>query len=70
MQPFGFFATVEGLGGDGLVPVSTLGVERFHYDEAARALTGEESGDSYRIGQRIPLRLVEANPARHPCVSS
>ncbi|HEX8450413.1 MAG TPA: RNB domain-containing ribonuclease, partial [Allosphingosinicella sp.] len=25
VQPFGFFATVEGLGGDGLVPVSTLG---------------------------------------------
>ena len=25
VQPFGFFATVEALGGDGLVPVSTLG---------------------------------------------
>ena len=62
VQPFGFFATVEDLGGDGLVPVSTLGVERFHYDEAARTLTGEDSGDTYRIGQAIPLRLVEANP--------
>jgi ribonuclease R len=62
VQPFGFFATVEDLGGDGLVPVSTLGVERFHYDEAARTLTGEDSGDTYRIGQTIPLRLVEANP--------
>jgi ribonuclease R len=62
VQPFGFFATVEDLGGDGLVPVSTLGVERFHYDEAARTLTGENSGDTYRIGQTIPLRLVEANP--------
>jgi ribonuclease R len=62
VQPFGFFATVEDLGGDGLVPVSTLGVERFHYDEAARSLIGEESGESYRIGQRLELRLVEANP--------
>jgi len=62
VQPFGFFATVEDLGGDGLVPVSTLGVERFHYDEGARTLTGEDSGEAYRIGQRIPLRLVEANP--------
>jgi ribonuclease R len=62
IQPFGFFATVEGLGGDGLVPVSTLGIERFHYDEGARTLTGEDSGEAYRIGQRIPLRLVEANP--------
>ena len=31
VQPFGFFATVEGLGGDGLVPVSTLGAERLRY---------------------------------------
>ena len=62
VQPFGFFATVENLGGDGLVPVSTLGVERFHYDEAARTLTGENTGDTYRIGQTIGLRLVEANP--------
>jgi ribonuclease R len=62
VQPFGFFATVENLGGDGLVPVSTLGIERFRYDESARTLTGEDSGEEYRIGQRIPLRLIEANP--------
>ena len=62
VQPFGFFATVEGLGGDGLVPVSTLGAERFRYDEAAQALIGEESGDSYALGMRLKLRLVEADP--------
>ena len=63
VQSFGFFATVEGLGGDGLVPVSTLGAERFHHDEASRSLVGEESGDRYTIGQRLTLRLVEANVA-------
>jgi len=62
VRNFGFFATVEGLGGDGLVPVSTLGAERFHYDEAGHALEGEESGDRYELGQRLKLRLVEANP--------
>ena len=62
VQPFGFFATVVGLGGDGLVPVSTLGAERFRYDEAARALEGEESGDRYVSGMKLKLRLVEANP--------
>lgn len=61
VQSFGFFATVDGLGGDGLVPVSTLGIERFHYDEASRSLIGEESGDIYHSGQRIELRLAEAN---------
>jgi ribonuclease R len=62
VQNFGFFATVESIGGDGLVPVSTLGAERFAYDEARQALVGEESGDEYRPGLRLKLRLAEANP--------
>jgi ribonuclease R len=62
VQPFGFFATVEELGGDGLVLASTLGTEYFRYDEKAQALVGEESGETYRLGQRLKLRIVEANP--------
>ncbi len=62
VRNFGFFATVEGLGGDGLVPVSTLGAEHFRYDEASQALVGEASGDTYASGQRLKLRLVESNP--------
>jgi ribonuclease R len=62
VQPFGFFATVEGLGGDGLVPVSTLGSEYFRYDEASRSLVGEHSDERFTLGQRLKLRLVEANP--------
>ncbi len=58
---FGFFATIIGLGGDGLVPVSMLGDERFHYDEKARVLAGENSGTSYAVGDRLRLRLAEAN---------
>ena len=62
VQNFGFFATVEGLGGDGLVPVSTMGAEHFFYDEAGKALQGVESGDRYTVGQRLELRLAEADP--------
>lgn len=62
VQPFGFFATVDGLGGDGLVPVSTLGAERFFYDEAARSLDSEHGRVGYSTGQRLELRLMEANP--------
>ncbi len=60
---FGFFASVEGLGGDGLVPISTLGAEYFRHDEANHRLIGEDSGDTYSLGQRLQLRLVEANTA-------
>jgi len=62
VQPFGFFATVEDLGGDGLVLAQTLGTEYFRYDEAARQLIGEETGETYRVGRRLTLRLAEANP--------
>ena len=62
VQSFGFFATILGLGGDGLVPVSTLGREYFRYEEAAQALVGEDSGTRYAAGDRLKLKLAEANP--------
>jgi ribonuclease R len=62
VQPFGFFATVEELGGDGLVPAATLGREYFRYDEASQTLIGEESETTFALGQRLTLRLAEANP--------
>jgi ribonuclease R len=62
VQGFGFFATIVGLGGDGLVPISTLGGEYFRHDEAAQALVGTDSGTTYASGDRLKLKLAEANP--------
>ncbi|QJB68273.1 ribonuclease R [Parasphingorhabdus halotolerans] len=63
VQNFGFFATVEELGGDGLVPVRTLGSDYYEYDEASQELKGQKTGETYNIGQKLELRLIEANPA-------
>jgi ribonuclease R len=62
VQPFGFFATVEGLGGDGLVPVSTLGSDYYRYEESSQSLVGDDGGERFSPGLRLKLRLVEANP--------
>ncbi|PKB25464.1 RNAse R [Novosphingobium kunmingense] len=62
VQRFGLFATIVGLGGDGLVPVSVLGDERYFHDEKAQVLEGERSGTRYAMGQRLRLKLAEANP--------
>jgi ribonuclease R len=62
VQPFGFFATVVEFGGDGIVPVSTIGREYFRYDEKAQQLVGEETGTTYRLGQKLKLTIVESNP--------
>jgi len=61
VQSFGFFATIVGLGGDGLVPVSTLGSDYFRYDETSQSLVGERSGQSYTTGDKLELQLGEAN---------
>jgi ribonuclease R len=45
-----------------LVPVSTLGDERFVYDDATRVLEGIETGTRYTAGMRLDLVLAEANP--------
>ena len=62
VQRFGLFATIIGLGGDGLVPVSVLGDERFFHDEKSKVLEGERSGTRFGLGHRMKLRLAEANP--------
>ncbi len=62
VQSFGFFATIQGFGGDGLVPVSTLGNDYYKYDEGARALVGDKTGETFTVGQTLKLRLAEANP--------
>ncbi len=62
VQPFGFFAAVEELGGDGLLLAKDLGREYYRYDEAKHALIGEDSGTRYTLGDRLDLKLIESNP--------
>jgi ribonuclease R len=60
---FGLFVTIDGIGGDGLVPISTLGAERFHFDEKALRLEGGHSGTVYHLGMALQVRLTEARVA-------
>ncbi len=62
VQRFGLFATIIALGGDGLVPISVLGDERFRHDEKGQALEGESTGTRFTLGMILRLRLAEANP--------
>ncbi len=58
----GLFVRLDETGADGLVPISTLGLERFRHDTRAHALVGEDSGGRYRIGMTVDVRLKEATP--------
>lgn len=59
---FGLFVKLEETGADGLIPISNLGTEYFHHDEARHALVGERSGLTYRLGEQVTVRLEEAVP--------
>ena len=58
----GLFVTLDDSGADGFVPVTTLGTEYFVYDETRHALIGERSGETWQLGDRVEVRLVEATP--------
>ncbi|MBV2143309.1 ribonuclease R [Falsochrobactrum sp. TDYN1] len=58
----GLFVSLATYGADGLVPISTLGNEYYLYDEANHAIVGERSGEGFRLGDTVTVRLVEALP--------
>ena len=58
----GLFVKLDQTGADGFVPASTLGADYFVHDEAARALVGERTGESYRLGDHVEVKLIEAAP--------
>lgn len=59
---FGLFVTLEESGADGLVPIRTLGAEFFQHDETQHALIGERSGETWRLGDLVTVKLQEADP--------
>jgi ribonuclease R len=59
---FGLFVKLDETGADGLIPISNLGTEYFHHDETGHALIGERSGLTFRLGERVTVKLAEAVP--------
>ena len=58
----GLFIKLDGTGADGFVPVSQLGADYFRHEEGRHALVGERTGETFRLGDRVEVRLVEAAP--------
>ena len=61
---FGVFVTLDDTYAEGLVPIRALGDEWFVYDEARLTLTGEESGEVWRLGRRVVVEVVDTNVPR------
>jgi len=62
VQRFGLFVKLDETGADGLVPIRSVGREYFHYDPDTQTLKGADTGTTLSIGQRVYVRLTEADP--------
>jgi ribonuclease R len=58
----GLFVKLTETGADGFIPARTIGNEYVRYDQAAQAMVGSRSGETYRLGDPVTVKLVEAAP--------
>ncbi|WP_460186973.1 ribonuclease R [Thiomicrorhabdus hydrogeniphila] len=58
---FGLFVELQPLYVEGLVHITELGEDYFHYDNARHCLKGERTGKTYRLGDRIKVQVAQVN---------
>jgi len=58
----GLFVSLVETGASGFIPAATLRGDYYRYKQAAHALVGDRSGVTYRLGDAVNVRLVEAAP--------
>ncbi len=58
---FGLFVALDDLYVEGLVHVSELGADYFHFDPAKHQMLGERSGKRYRLGDRVRVKVVRVD---------
>ncbi len=58
----GLFVRLDGTGADGFVPAATIGDDYYVYDQVTHAMIGQRSGETFRLGDTVDVKLVEAQP--------
>ncbi len=58
---FGIFVALDEVFVEGMVHVSELGEDYFHFEPAKHQMLGERSGKRFRLGDRLRVKLVRAD---------
>ena len=58
---FGIFVRLQDLHIEGLVHITSLGRDYYHYDDVRMCLTGENSGVKYRVGDVVNVQVAAVN---------
>ncbi len=59
--PFGIFVALDGVFVEGLVHVSDLGQDYFHFEEKSHAMVGERTGKRFRLSDRVRVQLTRVD---------
>lgn len=60
----GLFVVLDETGADGFVPVSGLGRDYFVFNEVTHSLKGERTGETFQLGDRVDVKLLEVAPMK------
>lgn len=58
----GLFIKLHETGADGFAPAATLGRDYYAHDERTHSLIGSATGETFRLGDDVEVKLVEAAP--------
>lgn len=58
---FGLFVALDGVYVEGLLHVTELGNDYFHYDKARHEMLGERTAVRYRLGDRLTIKVVRVD---------
>ncbi|MFA5983285.1 MAG: ribonuclease R [Methylococcaceae bacterium] len=58
---FGFFVELTDVFVEGLVHISNLAQDYFHYDPTSHQLKGEKTGIRYRLGDRVNIKVMRVD---------
>ena len=58
---FGLFVELDKIFIDGLVHVTALGDDYYHFDASSHRLLGERTRKSYRLGDKLSVKVVKVN---------
>lgn len=61
VTPFGIFVALDAVYVEGLVHVSELGQDYFQFDNIRHQMLGERTGERFRLGDRVRVKLVRAD---------
>jgi ribonuclease R len=61
---YGFFAQAQTLPVEGMVHISTLPDDYYHYEELSHSLVGQRTKRTFRLGDKVQVTVVRVDLQR------